>query len=117
ARCSLRGRAIVEHDVDAVVLDRDWKRPHVVGERVKRAAAFEVESRVMPVTCEQTVAHGAAIQWETHVRTAVVDGKETPIVGKHCDAVSTGADQRAPASAQLGNRSYPNPLGNQCSHM
>ena len=66
---------------------------------------------------EQAIAHGAAVQRKAHMRTAIVDSKEAPIVSEHGDSMSAGADQRALASAQVGDRSDARPLGNQGAHV
>ena len=53
---------------------------HIVGEQIEGAAAHQVEARMVPVTGEDTVLNGPAMQGKTHVRTAVVDGVQFPVV-------------------------------------
>ena len=51
----------------------DVEAARVVGERIERAAAREVEAGVVPVTRDQTALHRALVQREAHVRAAVLD--------------------------------------------
>jgi hypothetical protein len=54
------------------VADLDRAGRHVVGPRVERAAACEIEPRVVPVAGQDTVLDAAALERKTHMRTAIV---------------------------------------------
>jgi hypothetical protein len=67
--------------------DRNVVRPQVEG-----AAAFEIEPSVVPMTGQDTVLEGAALEWEAHMRTtiveredaaAVVDDEDGPVATMH----------------------------------
>ena len=71
---------------------------------------------MVPVTREQSVAHGAATQWKTHVWAAIVDGKEVSVVGEHGDEVATCADHRTATLLELGHRADANSFSGDDIH-
>ena len=89
---------------DLVAVDADGEAPQLVRELVERPARLEVEARVVPVAREDSVAHGSAMQRETHVRTAVVDRVHVVPVGEEADDVSVVVDDKPPGLAQFRER-------------
>src|SRR6476646_4733290 len=53
---------------------------YVVRPQIEGAAAFEIEAGVVPMTGQDSVVEAAALEWETHVRAAIVESKDTPAV-------------------------------------
>ncbi len=96
------GNAHVDEHVVAVELHR--KAPQLVGKLIERAAGREVEACVMPVTGEDPVAHGAAMEWKAHVWTAVVDRVDLVGVSEQAERVAVDVDDQPPLRAQLGKR-------------
>ena len=90
---------------DLVAVDADGEATQLVRELVERPARLEVEARVVPVAREDSVAHGSAMQRETHVRTAVVDRVHVVPVGEEADDVSVVVDHKPPGLAQFRERS------------
>ena len=88
-------------DPHASVGHGDRECPHVVGERVERAAAREVEPSVMPVAGEDAFADGAPVEREPHVGTPVVDGGEAVAEGEDRDGVSASGDDSAAPGPHL----------------
>src|SRR5271168_3894647 len=60
--------------------DLDGASQHVVCPKVKGAAARQFERRMMPVAGQDAVLDAATLQRETHMRTAVVERKDVPLL-------------------------------------
>src|SRR5438874_7896070 len=60
--------------------DLDRTSRHVVCPKVKRTATRQFEPRMMPVAGQDAVLDAATLQRETHMRTAVVERKDVPIL-------------------------------------
>ena len=84
-------------DPDLAVDDRHRESPHVVGKRIERAAAREIEPRVVPVARQDAVSNGASVQREAHVRAAVIDRGEPVPKTENGDRMTPARDHRAPA--------------------
>jgi hypothetical protein len=70
--------------------DLDGTSRHIVCPKVKGAAARQFEPRMMPVAGQDAVIDAATLQRETHMRTAVVEREDVPIlVHKQDRAVTT----------------------------
>jgi predicted component of type VI protein secretion system len=91
-------------DEDVVSLDLDREAAQVVGPLVERAAAAEVEARVVPVARDDPVLHRPAVQREPHVRAAVVDRVHLAAFGDQAHRVSVEGDDQPPRRLDLGNR-------------
>src|SRR5215213_7798727 len=52
---------------------------HVVRPQIESAAACQFEARVMPVAVHDSVLNAAAIERETHMRAAIVEGEHAPL--------------------------------------
>ena len=85
-------------DPDFAVDDRHRECPDIVGKRIERTAAREVEPRVVPVARQDAVSNGASVQREAHVRAAVVDRSERVPMAEHGDRMTPARDHRAPTS-------------------
>ena len=73
-------------DVDDAVFDPRLVPRHVVGPQIERATRAQIEARLMPMARQHAVAHAAAIERKTHVRTVVLDGVNGVAVGEYRDA-------------------------------
>jgi hypothetical protein len=69
-------------DPDMAVAHLHRERRHIIGPLVKRAAAFQVKTGMMPVTGQDAVLDRAPIQGEAHVGTAIVYGIDFVLVVK-----------------------------------
>ena len=98
-------------DVHVVALDLHGEAAQVVGPLVEGAARAEIEARVVPVAGEDPVAHRAAMQGKTHVRTPVVDGVDLAAVSEQADRVALEVDDEALGLAELLERGGPFALG------
>jgi hypothetical protein len=65
---------------DLAIANRDRAGRHVVRPQVERAAAFEIETRVVPVTGQDAVLDAATLKREAHVRAAIVEGKDAAAI-------------------------------------
>jgi hypothetical protein len=101
-RRDVGARADVHPDVAAADLDRE--RAHVVRPGVERAAAGQVEARVMPVAGQDAVAHRAAVQREAHVRAPVVQGVDAVAVREERDRVPVELGDDAAGRPHVGER-------------
>src|SRR5262249_45997961 len=54
----------------------DWAYRHIVRPQIECAAAFKIEAGVVPMTRQDAVLDGAALERETHVRATIVEGKD-----------------------------------------
>src|SRR5262249_36196020 len=70
---------------DFTIAEFDREDRYVVRPQIEGAAAFEIEAGVMPVTGQDTVLDGAALEWEAHVWAPIVEGEHAPIVVDHKD--------------------------------
>src|SRR5262245_28385384 len=65
---------------DLAVNDTGRKGAHVVSKGIERTTARQVKAGVVPVAGENAVFNRPSIQWESHMRTAVIDGIHVTIV-------------------------------------
>ncbi|MFQ3319975.1 MAG: hypothetical protein ACI8UR_001807 [Natronomonas sp.] len=86
------GRLRVGVDEYLLVPNVDRKRLGVVGPGVERVALLQFEASVMPMTGEYPLVDGAADEWETHVRTAIVDSVDLRFVEKEGDCLAVLLD-------------------------
>jgi hypothetical protein len=89
---------------DLTIANLHGEGRHVVGERVKRAAAREVEFGVVPVAGEDAVLDGAPMKRESHVRAAVVQGEHAPIVEENQDGPPVDRDNLPAFPRELRER-------------
>jgi hypothetical protein len=89
-------------DEDSVAFDGHVEGRCVVGPKVERGPGRQVEPSVMPVTGQQAVIHGAAVQREPHVGAAVLDRPGTPAVPEDHDWRLTDLPDEAADPTQLG---------------
>src|SRR5207244_2894966 len=82
----------------------DGEAAELVGPLVERAAAAEVEARVVPVAGEDAVLHRPAVEREAHVRAAVVDRVHGAAVGEEDERVTAEVDDEPPGAPYLGER-------------
>jgi hypothetical protein len=67
---------------------------HIVRPKIEGAAARKIKSRVVPVAGQNAVLDAPAVEWEAHMRTAVVEGKElTPVFDDQNGAMRTADDE------------------------
>ena len=74
---------------------------YVVRPQVEGAAAFEIEAGVVPMTGQDSVVEAAALEWETHVRAAIVESKDAPAVVDDKDRTMATVHNEAPLHLQL----------------
>ncbi len=110
------GVCVINDDVYGVLLHRHREAAHIVCERVQGTTTLQVETSVVPVACEQSIADSAAAQGKAHVWAPVVDREEAPCVGEHRDVVAGGTDDRASTLLKLCDRSHPNSFGSDDAH-
>ena len=72
-------------DPGLVIAQLDETGWHVVGPQVERAAAGQIEPGVMPMAGQDAVLDRAAVEREAHMRAAVVEGADPPLVADHED--------------------------------
>ena len=72
---------------DFLTSDFDRIPGNVISPEMKRAAAGQVEPRVVPIAGEDAVFHTPAMQRKAHVRTAVFHGEDFPVVVEHGDSL------------------------------
>ena len=75
---------------------------HVVGPQIESAPASQLEARMMPMTCEDTILDTAPIQRETHMRAAIVEGEAATTVIDHQDRGMTAMKYEPALGLQLG---------------
>ncbi len=92
-------------DEHVVTVDGHVEAARVVGERVERATAGEVEPGVVPVTCDQTALHRPLVQREAHVGAAVLDGVRAVHVPEHHHRQRPDLGEQLPGLAELLERS------------
>ena len=103
-------------DVDATVLDFDRIYCRVVGKKIEGAAAPQIETGVVPVTGQDTVLDGSAMQGEPHVGTAVVDRVEFPLRAEEDDRDRPSPNQDSSLVFDLVDRSRVQPFPCRSSH-
>ena len=93
-----------DHDRDPVAVDLDGVGADVVGPWVEGSAGTQVEARVVPVARDEPALDGTAVQWEPHVRAAVVEGVRVAVAPEHADRLRAGLPGEAAARLQLVER-------------
>jgi hypothetical protein len=91
-------------DEDVVIVHFDRKPAEVVRPLVEGAARTEIEARVMPVARQDPVRDRAAMEWEAHVRAAIVDGVDLVTVGEQTEGLPADVHDESARSAQLAER-------------
>src|SRR5581483_134909 len=89
---------------DPAIVDLDGVGPHVVGPGVEGAARAEVEAGVVPVAGHEAALDRAAMQRETHVGAAVVDGEGGAVAPEDADRLRAGLAGETAGPLQLGHR-------------
>jgi hypothetical protein len=95
--------AYINPDRSLPYLDR--KTANVIRPLVKGPPAFKIESRVVPMARQYAVFDAAAIEWETHVRTAIVNRIIISIVRKERDGMARHLNSQAALFIHVGYRS------------
>ena len=90
--------------------DLERIRADIVGPLIERSAGAKVEPGMMPVTGQNSISDTAAIEWETHMRTAIVDGMQAILVSYDRERVSVHLHDGAAAGFYGRERSRPNPM-------
>ena len=96
--------------VDLPVVDLDREAAQLVGPLVERAAAAEVEARVVPVAGEDPVRDRPAVEREAHVRAAIVDGVHLAAFVQQADRVAFDADDEPALLLEVLQRRRPHAL-------
>ena len=86
--CLNRMRVEVNHTF--AYLDREGRR--IIGKGIECASAGQIKLGVMPMTGENAVLDGAAMQGEAHVGAAVVEGKDTVSIDEDQHSASGSGD-------------------------
>jgi len=90
---AINGRNKNEH---FAILHLNGKGRNIVRPKVKGATAGKVKASMMPRAGQNAVLHRTFVQWEAHVRAAVVNGEKLPVVVEDSDrAIGTGNDDHA----------------------
>ena len=67
---------------------------HIVRPKIEGAAARKIKSRVVPVAGQNAVLDASAVEWEAHMRTTVVEGKDsTPVFNDQNGAMRATDDE------------------------
>jgi hypothetical protein len=74
---------------------------HVVRPQVEGAAAFEIEAGMVPMTGQDSILQAAALEWEAHVRAAIVESKDAPAVVDDKDRTMATVHNKPPLRLQL----------------
>ena len=81
---------------DLAIANLDRTSWGVVGPQVEGAAAFEIETGVMPVTGDDPVLDAASVERETHMRASVIEREDaTSVVDDQNRAVAAVNDDPA----------------------
>jgi hypothetical protein len=72
---------------------------YVIRPEIKGAPARKIEPRVMPVARQNAVLDASTVEWEAHMRTAVVQGKDSTLVFDYQNGAMRAADDE-PAFAR-----------------
>jgi hypothetical protein len=64
--------------------------------QVEGAPAFEIEASVVPMTGQDAIFDGAAVEWNTHVRTTVIEGEDAPLVVDDKDGTVAAVHDKPP---------------------
>src|SRR5215213_5119314 len=70
---------------------------HIVRPQIESAAACQFEARVMPVAGQNSVLDAAAIERETHMWAAIVEGEHAPLRVHEEDRAMAATQERLPA--------------------
>ena len=103
---------MVEHGLypDVFPADLDRTGRDVVRPQVERAAAGQIEPGVMPMAGQDAVFDRPTVEREAHMRAAVVERAETPLLADH-EHRPVASPQHHPAlGLQLGKRANANEL-------
>ena len=92
---------IARVDQHVVAVDGDVEAARVVGERVERASAREIEARVVPVTGDEPALDRPLVQRESHVRAPVLDRVRAVFVPEHHDRQRADLREEPPGLAEL----------------
>ena len=92
-------------DVYAAILDFDRVDRRVVGKQIEGATALEIESGVMPVTGQNAVLDGSAMQGKPHVWTAVVHCVQVALRVEYDNRHRSTRDHSPPLELDLIQRS------------
>ena len=85
---------------DLQVTHFDGTGRHIVGPQIEGAAAREIEAGVVPVAGQDAILNAAAVERKTHVRTAIVERKDTPLCrGRRGSDDAARARRAAPSSS------------------
>ena len=74
---------------------------YVVRPQIEGAAAFEIESGVMPMTGQDAVIEAAALEREAHVRAAIVESEDAPAVVNDEDRTMAAVQYEPPLRLEL----------------
>src|SRR5579863_8939457 len=109
-----------EVDPHVAVADLNRISRDVVGPLVERSPRLQIESGMVPMACQDSIADAPAIEWKAHMRTSIVDGKDpAAMVGVRLPTRSVADDRQrvtsdlchnAPTRWQIGEGRCPNPL-------
>ncbi len=90
----------LDPDLSITHLNRTGR--HVIGPEIERAAARQIEARVMPVTGKYPVRDAAAVERKTHVRASIVEREHPSAVVDHQDRGMATMQHEATLGLQLG---------------
>jgi hypothetical protein len=74
---------------------------HIVSPQIESAAACQLEARMMPMTRKDTVLDTAPIQWETHMRAAIVERENMSVFVNQENWAMAAVDNDPPPGLQL----------------
>ncbi len=89
---------------------------HIVRPKIEGAAAREIKSRVVPVADQNAVLDVSTVEWEAHMGTAVVQGKDSTPVFDDQNGAMRAPDDEPPFALEflarrLSGSSQPGHLG------
>src|SRR5262245_42321063 len=79
----------------------DRANRYVVCPQVERAAAFEIEAGVVPMTGQDSVLEAAAFEWKAHVWATIVESEDAPMVVDDKDRTMATVHDEPPLRLQF----------------
>jgi len=91
-------------DPNFVPAQFDFARRYVIRPEIKGTAARKIEPRVVPVAGQNAVLDAATVERKTHMRTAVVQGKDSTLVFDNQNGSMRAAKNEPPFALELLDR-------------
>ena len=87
-----------------------FKAGHIIGKQIEGAAVAQIKPRMMPMASENAIAHAAAIQRKSHVRTSIIHRCNSFTIHKNRNGTLRAFDHHHFAFPQFLQRANLNPF-------